>query len=145
MFKYILLAADGSDLADKAVRSGLNLANALGAKCTVVIVSEPWTVAVPPQWAVGLPLPEYDEICEKEAQSLFARVDEQANALAISCGHVHVRDKFAAEGILEEAKTLGCDLIVMATHGRRGIRRVLLGSTAMRVLAEATIPVLVCK
>ncbi|MGE0850363.1 MAG: universal stress protein [Hyphomicrobiaceae bacterium] len=62
----------------------------------------------------------------------------------VECATVHVKD-YAAEGILQAAKTRGCDLIVLASHGRRGFERALLGSQASRVLTHSSVPVLICK
>ena len=69
----------------------------------------------------------------------------QASALGVECSRQHVKDQFPAEGIVETAEKLGCDLIVMASHGRRGLMRFLLGSQATKVLTHSTIPVLVCR
>ena len=63
----------------------------------------------------------------------------------MGCETLHVKNQFPAEGIIEAAKAQGCDLIVMASHGRRGLSRLLLGSQANRVVTQSTIPVLICR
>ena len=65
--------------------------------------------------------------------------------IGIACETVHVRDQFPAEGIVEEAKARGCDLIVMSSHGRRGLAKFVLGSQANRVLTHSTIAMLICR
>jgi len=75
----------------------------------------------------------------------LSEVDDAAKDLGVSCTRVHIKDLTAAEGIMRAAKVRGCDLIVMASHGRRGVDRLLLGSHANRVLTQSVVPVLVCK
>jgi nucleotide-binding universal stress UspA family protein len=70
---------------------------------------------------------------------------ELARKADIHCATVHAKDQFPAEGILETANKNHCDLIVMASHGRRGLGRLLLGSQAVRVLTHSTVPVLICR
>jgi nucleotide-binding universal stress UspA family protein len=79
-----------------------------------------------------------------DLQDLRRRLYEAAKAAGVECETIHVSN-FPAEGIVETATTKGCDLIVMASHGRRGLSKFILGSQATRVLALATMPVLVCR
>jgi nucleotide-binding universal stress UspA family protein len=72
-------------------------------------------------------------------------VQAAAASLGVICDGVHVKDQYAAEGIVEEAKARDCDLIVMASHGRRGIAKFILGSQATRVLAHSAVPLLICR
>jgi len=145
MYAHILIATDGSELADKAVEQGLKLAKILGSKATAVTVTEPWTAAVSGEWAVAFPVEEYEKAAAANAQQILARVKEAASRIGTPCETVHVKDQFPAEGIVEEAKTRGCDLIVMASHGRRGIAKFVLGSQATRVLTHSTVPLLICR
>lgn len=144
MFKHILIATDGSELAQKAVVQGLELASGLEAKVLAATVTAPWTTMAGP-----VPTPAVIEMYEKAAAENAARitssVGEAARKKNVTCSTLHVRDKHPAEGILEAAKKSGCDLIVMASHGRRGVGRVLLGSVATEVLVRSTIPVLICR
>jgi nucleotide-binding universal stress UspA family protein len=145
MYRHILIATDGSELAQKAVRQGLELAKHLGATVAAVTVTEPWPVAMVDGVVVSSPIEEYEKAMAQDARKTLAAVDELAGKLGIACATVHLADRYPAEGIVEEAKARGCDLIVMASHGRRGIAKLVLGSQATRVLTLSTVPVLVCK
>ena len=145
MYKHVLIATDGSELAGRAVEQGLQLAKLLGAKVTAVTVTEPWTAAVSGEWAVAFPVEEYEKAAAANAQKILAQVSETAARIGIACATVHVQDQFAAEGIVEEAKLQGSDLIVMGSHGRRGIAKFVLGSQATRVLTHSTTPMLICR
>ena len=145
MYAHILIATDGSDLANRAVGQGLALAKALGSKVTAITVTEPWTAAVSGEWAVAFPVEEYEKAAAANAEKILVQVTEAAARAGVACETRHVKDQFAAEGIVDEAKMLGCDLIVMASHGRRGLAKVVLGSQATRVLTHSTVPLLICR
>jgi nucleotide-binding universal stress UspA family protein len=145
MYKHILIATDGSELAGKAVATGLALAKRLGAAVTGVTVSEPWTALVTGEMALGFPYQEYERGAAENAARILAAVSEAAKDSGVTCACVHVPDRFPAEAIVECAKEKGCDLIVMASHGRRGLSKLLLGSETTRVLTHASVPVLVCR
>jgi nucleotide-binding universal stress UspA family protein len=145
MYAHILIASDGSDLAQRAVEQGLALAKALNAKVTAVTVTEPWTAAVSGEWAVAFPVEEYEKATAANAEKILSGVQAAAASLGVICDGVHVKDQYAAEGIVEEAKARDCDLIVMASHGRRGIAKFILGSQATRVLAHSAVPLLICR
>ena len=148
MYKHILIASDGSDLADKAVEQGLDLAKGIGADVTIVTVTEPWS---PMEMASRLEagqnnaVDEFERQASEQAAAIFARAEAGAQKRGLSVHTVHVTDQHPADGIVDAAARRGCDLIVMASHGRRGIRRLLLGSQALEVLAGAPIPVLICR
>lgn len=145
MYKHILIATDGSDLAQRALEHGLSLAKLMNAKATVVTVTEPWTAAVSGEWAVAFPVEEYEKASAANAEKILADAQKVAASLGIAAEGVHVKDQYPAEGIVEEAKARGCDLIVMASHGRRGIAKFVLGSQATRVLAHTNVPLLICR
>jgi len=145
MYAHILIATDGSDLANRAVEQGLTLAKALGSKVTAITVTEPWTAAVSGEWAVAFPVAEYEKAAAANAEKILEQVTEAAKRIGIACETRHIKDQFAAEGIVDEAKERGCDLIVMASHGRRGLAKVVLGSQATRVLTHSTVPLLICR
>jgi nucleotide-binding universal stress UspA family protein len=145
MFKHLLIATDGSELAQKAVTEGLEMAKAVGAKITVINVTEPWVAVAPGEIAMAFPIKEYDESVATNAAQILAAVETQAKALDVVCTTLHIKDQFPAEGIVDTATQRGCDLIVMASHGRRGLMRFLLGSQAIKVLTHSAIPVLVCR
>jgi len=145
MYKNLLIATDGSELADKGVTHGLELAKALGAKVTVVTVSDPWTSFITGEVGASFPIDEYDQAREVSAKAILAAVAKRAADAGVPCEERYVKDQFPAEGILETAKKDGCDLIVMASHGRGGVQRLLLGSQANKVVTNSAIPVLVCR
>jgi len=145
MYAHILIATDGSELAEKAVEQGLELTKMLSSKATAITVTEPWTAAVSGEWAVAFPVEEYEKAAATNAQRILDRVRETAKRIGVACQTVHVKDQFAAEGIVEEAKARGCDLIVMSSHGRRGLAKFVLGSQATRVLTHSDVPMLICR
>jgi nucleotide-binding universal stress UspA family protein len=145
VYKHILIATDGSELATKAVEQGLALAKALGAKATAVTVTESWVAIAPGEYAIAFPIDDYEKACAAGAQMTLGAVKEVAQRLGAACDTLHVKDQLPAEGIIETAKTLGCDLIVMASHGRRGVARLLLGSQANKVVTQSSVPVLICR
>jgi nucleotide-binding universal stress UspA family protein len=145
MYEHILIATDGSDLAGKAVAAGFDLARQLGAQVTVVTVTEPWTAFVTSETTFGFPVDEYEKTANESASRILAGASELARKADLRCATVHAKDQFPAEGILETANKNSCDLIVMASHGRRGLGRLLLGSQAVRVLTHSTVPVLICR
>jgi nucleotide-binding universal stress UspA family protein len=145
MYKHILIATDGSELAGKAVAAGFDLARQLGAQVTAVTVTEPWTAMVTGEAVFGFPVDEHEKSATESASRVLSGVSKLARKADIHCATVHGKDQYPAEGILETAKKKGCDLIVMASHGRRGFERLLLGSQAVKVLTHSTVPVLICR
>jgi nucleotide-binding universal stress UspA family protein len=145
MFKHVLIATDGSELSDQAAAQGLELAKVLNAKVTVVTVTESWAAAVPVEMVLALPQAEYDKTAAKRAALILSAVTDTAKKMNLSFSTVHVKDQFPAEGILATARDNGCDLVVMASHGRRGLAKLLLGSEATKVLTLGALPVLICR
>jgi nucleotide-binding universal stress UspA family protein len=148
MFKHILIATDGSELAQKAETAGLALAKALGGQAIAVTVTEPWealSMAALAERGMPNPVADYDECMAAAANRILFGVREAAKKLGIACATVHTKDRYPADGIIETAKERGCDVIVMASHGRRGLSRVLLGSQATKVVTLSTVPVLICR
>ncbi len=148
MFKHILIATDGSELADKAVVEGLTLAKALKAQATAVTVTEPWdalSMAAIAEAQMRNPIADYEERIAAAANRILSPVAEKAKKLDVPCATVHVKDRHPAEGIIETAQTRMCDLIVMASHGRRGLAKLLIGSQASRVVTLSPVPVLICR
>src|SRR5689334_3327723 len=145
MFKHVLIATDGSELAQKALAHGLALAKALDAKVTAVTV----TGIYPTGPYAPIPMPSmiehYDAAAALSAANILASVNDAATKLGVACVTVHVKDQAPAEGILAAANESGCDVIVMASHGRSGMKRLLLGSVAQKVVTLSTLPVLICR
>ncbi|MFM1814021.1 MAG: hypothetical protein RLZ98_716 [Pseudomonadota bacterium] len=145
MYKNILIATDGSELAAKGVAQGLAVAKSMGASVTIVTVTEPWTTVVSGEMAMAFPIEEYEQASAENAKKILDAAAGEAQKAGVTSTTVHVKDQFPAEGIIETAKDKGCDLIVMASHGRRGLQRMILGSQATNVLTHSTIPVLVIR
>lgn len=145
MYKQILIATDGSELAGKAVEQGIALGKQIGAAVTIVTVTEPWTALMTGEAAIAFPVDEYEQAAAAEANAILSKAAEAASKAGVSVTTVHVKDRYPADGILETAKAKGCDLIVMASHGRRGITRLILGSQANQVVTHSSLPVLICR
>ena len=146
MFKHILIPTDGSETATKAVQAGIDFARDANAKVT-------WFTAVPeyqlPSQAdilahheVVTPV-EYAKRVEGEAASLFQDIVRQAKSAGIDCDTDFVQSDRPYEAIIDAAKRHGCDLIFMASHGRRGISALVHGSETRDVLTHSDIPTLV--
>jgi nucleotide-binding universal stress UspA family protein len=144
VYKHILIATDGSQFASKAVTQGLALAKALGAKATAITVTEPWATLAAWEVRERPPAQDYDSWAAAHAEELFTAVHEAANKINVVCSTAHMIG-VPADSILEFANRSGCDLIVMASHGRRGLSKVLLGSVTAEVLTGSPGPVLVCR
>lgn len=144
MFKHILIATDGSELAGKGVVAGLELAKTIGAKVTVVIAIEPWKSMIVGEAAFSFPLEEYEKAAAETAATVLNAAKQLADKAQVTCETLHVTN-FPAEGIVETAEAKACDLIVLTSHGRRGLARAFLGSQATRVLTLSKVPVLVYK
>ena len=150
MYANILLSTDGSDVAKKGVEHGIALAKALHAKVTVIAVTEPQQVDYGSGHASGwIPSQEEVESFDAACKELAGKVLDEARAMAeqtgISAELLHVPNAHTATAIIETAKSRGCDLIVMASHGRRGLRKLFLGSQTSEVLADGSVPVLVVR
>src|SRR5215813_13174470 len=150
MYSNILLSTDGSDVAAKGVKHGIELAKALNAKVTVITVTEPLPVDYGSGHASGwTPSQEefdrFDAACKERAGKVLDEARAMAEQTGISAELLHVPNAHPATAILETAKSGGCDLIVMASHGRRGLRKLVLGSQTSEVLADGSVPVLVVR
>ena len=148
MYKRILIAVDGSPLSNRGLEKGLELAAGLGAEVDILNVCEPWAVGMYDAmgWSAGYEnTPQYLEDRRKQAMEILEPAAAAAAAAGVKANVMHVVDRYAADGIIETAEKQGCDLIVMASHGRRGIGRLLIGSQTNEVLTRGTIPVLVIR
>lgn len=148
MYAHILIAIDGSELSLRGLEHGLMLAARLGAKVDILTVSEPWAggMADVQGWAVGYESgPEYRAEREEAANRILQPALDRAAEMDVEAEPVHVLDRYAADGILETVAERRNDLVVMTSHGRRGLTRVLLGSQSAEVLTRSTVPVLVVR
>lgn len=144
MFKHILVPTDGSDITAKAVDKAIELARTLGARLTTVSVKEPFPYSaisemqpVPPQ--------EFFDAQERIAAGRVKAVVDRATAAGLACSGSTVEALHPWEAILDVADKQGADLVVMASHGRRGMAALLLGSETQRVLIHTKLPVLIVK
>jgi nucleotide-binding universal stress UspA family protein len=124
------------------------LAKSLKAKATVITVTEPLPVDYGSGHAAGwIPSQEefdrYDAACRERARKVLDEAEVMAQRTGISAELLHVSSAYPASAIIETAKSRGCDLIVMGSHGRRGLRKLWLGSQTSEVLADGSVPVLV--
>ncbi|MDR2871165.1 MAG: universal stress protein [Xanthomonadaceae bacterium] len=148
MYQQILIATDGSELASKGVEQGFGLAAALNAEVLVITVSEPWmpNFGDALAWNTGASvLADYQKTNEDAAQKVLAAVMEKAAAAGVRCRTRHIPNRYPAEAIIETADEENSDLIIMASHGRRGLGKLLLGSQTNAVLPHSKIPVLVVR
>jgi nucleotide-binding universal stress UspA family protein len=151
MYKHILIPTDGSELATKGLLHGLALAKNQGAAVTIVTVTELWSaLAMTRQIGEGADryrqsIGRYEEQAATVARTILDKAVKLAQTQGINAETLHVADQHPAEGIIATSKDKGCDLIVMASHGRRGLSRLMLGSQAYEVLSHSTVPVLVVR
>lgn len=149
MYTRIVVGIDGSELATKALRHALTLAKENGARLFVVTSTEPSVIIAPgaEMMAVntGEIIAELEKVKAESARTTLAEAQTMAKAAGQAIEKIHVPSSIAADAILDTAEHQGASLIVMGSHGRRGLGRLLLGSQAAEVLARATIPVLVVK
>lgn len=147
MYTHILISTDGSELAQRGVDHGLAVAKGLGSKVTVITATEPFpTPTGTAAWVVTpKEIAGYAASRKKDAEELLASVKASAQKMGLEADTVHVPDARPATAILETAEQAGCNLIVMASHGRRGVKRLLLGSQAAEVVSSSPVPVLVVR
>ena len=145
MFKHILLPTDGSPVANKAVKAGLALARRLGAKVTGYYAIEG---APPPVYAEGyIPDPRtialWDRHAKEHGERQIAAMAKLAKAARVRFQGISAKADTPAEGIVRTARRKGCDSIFMASHGRRGIAKLVMGSVTERVIRTSSVPVTV--
>jgi nucleotide-binding universal stress UspA family protein len=147
MYRKLLVATDGSPLSKKAVRSAIDLAAALGAELVALYVVPRYPVSYF-EGGVTIPAQEVSRIEEQWSQKGQAIVDavlQTATAAGVKAKAVVTRSDLVAESILAAVKKHRCDLVVMASHGRKGLKRILLGSETQQVLTHGSVPVLVLR
>ncbi|MGI9426046.1 MAG: universal stress protein [Hyphomicrobiaceae bacterium] len=145
MYKNILVATDGSEIAHKAEQHAIDLAKAHSAKLTAVTVSEPYEAVAFTETMAVLNRDDYSKQCAKHAEKILANVVEGAAATGVVCETVHQDSHWPYAGIIEAAEKANADLIVLGSHGRRGLEGLLLGSQAMKLLTHTSIPTLVIR
>ena len=143
MYSNILIPTDGSELAGKAIQHGIALAKRVGAKATALTVLPPFhTFTIDTQMIEDTPA-QYNARIHKHAEKTLGAVERAAQAAGVACETVQIEHEHPYQAIIDTAKSKGCDLIVMASHGRHGISAIVLGSETVKVLTHSKIPVLV--
>ena len=149
MYKHILVPTDGSPLSLKAAKAAAGVAKKLGAKVTAVYVSAPWMPPIAYEGMRPASLSEmeatYRRSTEATAAKALEHVAKAAAGAGVKCGRLSVTGDQPWKTIIATAAKQKCDLIVMASHGRKGLAGLLIGSETTKVLTHSKIPVLVCR
>ena len=145
MYKHILIPTDGSQLSEVAIKQGLRLAKTVNAKATVITTVPPFHVVAVEPTMVTDTREQYDKEVVRIAERRLAFPREAARAAGVVYEDIHMVAEHPWAAIVQTAKTRGCDLIVMASHGRKGVSALVLGSETTKVLTHTTIPTLVCR
>lgn len=145
MFKHILVPADGSDLSKEAARRAVSFAREAGARITAFFAKPEYPVTYYGEGALIDPTtPEkFAELAEQQAQQVLDFVADLCQGAGVAVDKLSLTSDIPYQAIIDAATQSGCDLIFMASHGRRGISALLLGSETHKVLTHSTIPVLV--
>jgi nucleotide-binding universal stress UspA family protein len=142
MFKRILIATDGSTFSHKAADQAAQLAKKLGASIIAMTVADRFPIYLFPAVVV---LEDADQAIESDCRKILSEVETVVSAAGVSCQTKIVSHDAPFRAIIDTAAAEACDLIVMGSHGRSGVQALLLGSVTQKVLAHATIPVLITR
>ncbi|WP_118179366.1 universal stress protein [Paraburkholderia phosphatilytica] len=142
MFRHILVPTDGSDLSRKAILGAIDLARAVGARVTAYACLPQYPYS-PFSEVVIEPPADFQERGEREAREHLKEVEDLARSSGVECTSETSTHPSPYLGIIEAAEQGGCDVIFMASHGRRGLGSILIGSETQRVLTHTKIPVIV--
>lgn len=145
MYKTLLIATDGSEVGAKAIDQGLEVAKAFKARVFIVKVTEMWSALDVAGRDALARIETYEKAAGEAASKTLADAKAKADKAGIPCETIHIPDRSPAEGIVATAEARGCDLIVMGSHGRRGMSKLLLGSQAQNVLTHSKKPVLIAR
>jgi len=145
MYRHILVPTDGSPLSARAIKEAIKFAKSSGAKITGFYAAAEYRLPVygdyiPPR---SLNIKEFERQAKEVAIKHLAVIEKAAHAAGVRCKSAYVVNDRPAEAIVQAVKKHKCDLIFMASHGRRGLQGLLLGSETMKVLTHTKIPVLV--
>jgi nucleotide-binding universal stress UspA family protein len=148
MFKHILLPTDGSKLSDRAIQRGIELAQAIGARVTAMHAIPEFRIMADDSFVMPTTMDvkkRYEKEAKARTEKLLTRITERATSAGLEANGVCVMGDVPYEAIIEACKKNKCDLIVMASHGRRGVSGLLLGSETSKVLTHSKVPVLVVR
>jgi len=143
MFRHILLPTDGSSLSEAAIQEGVRFAKSLGAKVTGLCVAP---LQHPFFCDAEIPAEALEQAAQRwkdQSEAYLAVIEKAARQAGVACDVVYERNDHPYEAVIRVAEQKGCDLIMMASHGRRGVRALLIGSETQKVLTHSKIPVLV--
>jgi nucleotide-binding universal stress UspA family protein len=147
MFKHLLLPTDGSKLSNKAVKMGIDFAKKAGARVTAMHVVPQFTLMVDDGITMLSPAlkKRFEDQGRARAQKMLDDVARQARARGVRCATLCVSSDLPYQEIIAVARKKKCDVILMASHGRRGLSSLLLGSETAKVLLHSKIPVLIVR
>jgi nucleotide-binding universal stress UspA family protein len=148
MFKHILLPTDGSKLSNRAIKRGIEFAKSVKAAVTIIHVVPEFRMVVDEGFVSPMAAQmktRYEQESRVHAQKMLAKVEELAKTAKVPCEVVAKSGDYPYQHIIDTAKKRKCDLIMMASHGRRGLSSLLLGSETAKVLTHSKIPVLVVR
>src|ERR1700752_4793829 len=128
MFRHILIPTDGSNLSTRAVERGIEVAKGIGAKVTAVHVGTPFHVLAANAEALTDTREDYDRHMKRKGRQILAAIEKSAKENGVRCDNAFVSGEQPIEAIIKTAKNKECDLILMASHGRKGVKGFLLGS-----------------
>lgn len=143
MFKHILIPTDGSDLSKTAINNGVQFAKDMNAKITGLTVTMPFHYFSLDAMQISTSAAQYDADAQALAQRHLNTIKEAASAIGVECELLHRVSENPYEEIVRTAQDRGCDVIFQASHGRRGVSALILGSETQKVLTHSKIPVLV--
>jgi nucleotide-binding universal stress UspA family protein len=143
MFKHILIPTDGSELSKIAITNGVQFAKETNAKITGLTVTPPFHYFAMEAVQIGGTTDDYHQQSHEIAQRNLQALNEAASSAGVACDLLHRVNQHPYEEIVNVAKECGCDVIFQASHGRRGISALVLGSETNKVLTHSKIPVLV--
>ncbi len=145
MFKHILVPTDGSTLSTDTVERAIGFAKEISARITFLFAKPDYPVAFYGEGALIDPTTpdKFAEMAERQAREILENCEKLARAAGVAAASVSITNDVPYEAIIDAADANGCDLIFMASHGRRGLSGLLLGSETQKVLTHSSIPVLV--
>lgn len=145
MFKHILVPTDGSPFSQDTVRRAVSFAKDAGARITAFYAKPEYPVTYYGEGMLIDPTaPEqFAQLADEQAKTILDFVEQLCQETGVSCSKMSLVSDVPYEAIIEACKQAGCDLIFMASHGRRGLSALLLGSETNKVLTHSTVPVLV--
>ena len=143
MYKRILIPSDGSEASERAILAGVGFAREVGAEVVGLTVTPPFRVVTADSVMLEDTPEQFDAASSALARGILAVIEDAARDAGVPCRSEHAVEDDPYAAIIDTARRLGCDLIAMASHGRHGLKGLLLGSETQKVLVHGTIPVLV--